>query len=159
MFVKQVTAPPEKTAAPNEPKDIDLTSDEANIDGRRPTCILSSSWTIPQSAFVFVTSLAAALLFLLLGPYSNFGSAGHLDPRLYTGYFTRFSYLIHHYGITYYVSRLAWIVPGLLVFQVVTPAGRDRDSECALIMASSATALYFIVGWHYGRLRVVLALR
>jgi hypothetical protein len=133
-----------------------LTPDQGDDRTNLHLTTLAGSWTIPPSAVVFATSLAAAILFLLLGPYSNFGPAGFLDPWFYTGYFTHFSYLIHHYGITYYVSRLPWILPGLLVFKVATPAAATVILN-ALIMACSATALYFIVAWHYGKLAAVLA--
>lgn len=96
-----------------------------------------------------------SLLFLLLGPYSNFSAAGYLDPWIYTGYFTHFSYLMHHWGVTYYVSRLPWIVPGLLVFKVVNPAAASVLLN-ALIMASSISAVYFIVFWHYGTMPAML---
>ena len=114
------------------------------------------AWAMPQSAAVFLASLATSILFLLLGPYSNFSAAGYLDPWIYTGYFTHFSYLVQHWGLTYYVSRLPWIVPGLLVFKVATPAAASVLLN-ALIMASSVTALYFIVFWHYGTLPAILS--
>jgi hypothetical protein len=114
------------------------------------------SWVLPQSVGVFIVSLAASLLFLLLGPYSNFSSPGYIDPWLYTGYFTHFPYLLHHFGVTYYVSRLPWIIPGLIVFKVATPASASVLLN-ALIVAASIASLYLIIFWHYGNLPAALA--
>lgn len=110
---------------------------------------------IPPAAAVFVASFAVSLLFLLFGPYSNFAPAGFLDPWIYTGYFTHFSYQMHLAGVSYYVSRLPWIIPGLLVFKIATPAAASVLLN-ALIMASSITAVYFIVFWHYGTTPAIL---
>jgi len=113
-------------------------------------------WQVPHSVAVVLAILAAALLFLLLGPYSNFGATGYLDPWLYTGYFTHFSYLLRHGGVTYYVSRLPWIVPGWFVFKIAQPAAATILLN-ALIVAVSASSLYFIVYWRYGKWPAVLA--
>jgi len=95
-------------------------------------------------------------MFLMFGPYSNFGPAGNIDPWLYTGYFTHFSYLVHHHGITYYATRLPWIVPGLLAFKVATPLAASLFLN-VLIMACSVTALYYIVSWYYGKLPAIIS--
>jgi hypothetical protein len=99
---------------------------------------------------------AGALLFLLLGPFSNFGPAGFLDPWFYTGYFTNFSYLLRHLGSTYYVSRLPWILPGLLSFRLAPPEAANVALNAAIVSAG-ATALYWTVRWHYGRWCGILA--
>lgn len=122
----------------------------------RPSVFAIGHWVIPRSAVVFPASFGAALFFFLAGPYSNFGAPGYLDPWIYTGYFMHFSYLVQHYGINYYVSRLPWIVPGLLMFKVATPAVASVILN-ALIMACGATAVYFIVSWHYSALPAMLA--
>ena len=111
---------------------------------------------IPLSLAIGGTSFAVALLFLLLGPYSNFAPAGYLDPWFYTGYFLHFSYLFQQHGLTYYVSRLPYIVPGLLLFKIAPPVTASVLLN-ALIMASSLAALYCIVSWHYGNLPATLA--
>ncbi len=100
--------------------------------------------------------LAAAFLFLLLGPYSNFGPTGYLDPWFYTGYFMHFSYLVKTAGATYYVSRLPWIIPGLIVFQIATPAAATVILN-ALILTVCSVSLYFIVLWRYGKWPAILA--
>lgn len=106
--------------------------------------------------YLFLASFGAALLFLLLGPYSNFGPTGYLDPWFYTGYFTHFSYLLRHDGITYYVSRLPWILPGWLMFRLAPPAAATVLLN-ALILASALTALFRIVDRRYGRWAAALA--
>jgi hypothetical protein len=113
-------------------------------------------YLIPRSAIIFCGAFSSAILFLLLGPYSNFSAAGYIDPWLYTGYFTHFTYLVQHYGLNYYVSRLPWILPGLAVFQVATPAAASVILN-ALILACCMTALWLIITWHYGKLPAALA--
>lgn len=105
---------------------------------------------------VAATALAGSLLFLLLGPYSNFGAAGFLDPWYYTGYFTNFSYLMHHYGQNYFVGRLPWIIPGLLAFRIASPETASVILNVAIVSVS-LIALYWAVRWHYGRTPAVLA--
>jgi hypothetical protein len=122
----------------------------------QPRIFRIGPWTIPETAGVFSISLVASLLFFLVGPYSNFAAPGYLDPWIYTGIFTHFSYVIEHYSYTYYVARLPWILPGALVFKVASPEAASVILN-ALIMASSATALYLIVEWHYGKLPAVLS--
>jgi len=105
---------------------------------------------------VFLASSGAALFFLLLGPYSNFGPTSYLDPWFYTGYFTHFSYLLRHAGVTYYVSRLPWIIPGWLMFHLTTPAAATVLLN-ALIVAVAVTALFSIVRSRYGPWPAILA--
>jgi len=99
----------------------------------------------------------ATLLFLLFGPYSNFGTDdGYLDPWYYTGYFTNFSYLLRHYGFTYYVSRLPWIVPGVLAYKIASPYAATILLN-ALITTACALSLFWVVYWHFGRFPAILA--
>jgi len=112
--------------------------------------------SILRFAAVFGGALGSTLLFLLLGPYSNFSAAGYLDPWLYTGYFTHFRYMVEHYGINYYVSRLPWVLPGLAVFQVAKPAAASVIVN-ALILACAVTALWHVVTWYYGKWPALLA--
>ena len=72
----------------------------------QPRIFRIGPWTIPETAGVFSISLVASLLFFLVGPYSNFAAPGYLDPWIYTGIFTHFSYVIEHYSYTYYDARL-----------------------------------------------------
>src|SRR3954453_9704756 len=89
-----------------------------------------------EVAAVAGASALGSLLLLLLGPYSNFSPAGYLDPWFYTGYFTNFSYLIHHYGLNYFVSRLPWIIPGLVAFQMAPPETASVLLNAAIMTVS-----------------------
>jgi len=111
---------------------------------------------VSESAWVLAAVSAGALLFLLLGPFSNYGPAGFLDPWFYTGYFTNFSYLLRHVGNTYYVSRLPWILPGLLAFHLAPPEAASVALNTAIVTVS-AVALYWTVRWHFGRWCGILA--
>ena len=44
-----------------------------------------------------------------------------IDPWIYLGLFLRFQQLSQVYGDTYYVGRLAWILPGHFAFEVFPP--------------------------------------
>jgi hypothetical protein len=105
---------------------------------------------------VAAAAAAGSLLLLLFGPYSNFAAAGYLDPWFYTGYFTNFSYLVHQFGPNYFVSRLPWILPGVLAFRVASPEAASVLLNCA-IMTVSLIALFWAVRWHYGRTPAILA--
>ncbi len=131
---------------------LETRSQPAHIALRLPL----HSWRLPHSGSVFSASFLVSLFFLLFGPYSNFGASGYLDPWFYTGYFTHFSYLLEHHGLTYYVSRLPWIIPGVLIFKVASPAAASVILN-ALILACSVTGLYLGVKWHYGELAAALA--
>ena len=118
---------------------------------------LGKQWHAPRTFGVALACFAATLLFLLFGPYSNFGrDDGYIDPWIYTGYFTNFSYLLRHYGFTYYVSRLPWIVPGVLAFKIASPYAATILLN-TLIATSSALSLYWVVSWYFGRFPAVLA--
>ena len=93
---------------------------------------------------------------MMFGPYALFPHSGFLDPWFYPGYVTNFSYLFHQYGLTYYVSRLPWILPGMAAFSIATPAVASL-LLCAAIIAVSGAALYWAVRWHYGPAPAVLA--
>src|SRR5215469_3743927 len=101
-------------------------------------------WAIPYSVGVFLVNLTVAPVWWLFGPYSNFSPIGYLDPWFYTGYFTHFNYIVAHYGATYYVSRLPWILPGLLAYKIATPLFANAVLN-TLILACCTTSLYWIV--------------
>jgi hypothetical protein len=106
-------------------------------------------WRIPRSLAVFCGLFASSLGFLLLGPYHAFAAKGFLDAWVYTGYFTNFSYLVRHYGLTYYVSRLPWIIPGLLAYHVSPPVVANLLLQ-ALVMTVTAASLFWVIRWYYG---------
>ncbi|MBS1859444.1 MAG: hypothetical protein JST11_28980 [Acidobacteria bacterium] len=111
---------------------------------------------LPDSAVVFAASLLAAIAFWLFGPYTNFGGPGYIDPWLYTGYFIHFSYLVNHGGVTYYVTRLPWIIPGILVFKIASAEAASVILN-GLISACSISAVYLVVCRYYGRLAAAVA--
>jgi hypothetical protein len=113
-------------------------------------------WRIPRSLAVFCGLFASSLGFLLLGPYHAFSPAGYLDPWFYTGYFTNFSYLLRHYGLTYYVSRLPWIIPGLLAYHVLPPTVANVLLQ-TLVMTVTAASLFWVIRWYYGNTPALLA--
>jgi len=82
--------------------------------------------------------------------------AGFLTPGSTPAYFTNFSYLLRHVGNTYYVSRLPWILPGLLAFRLAPPEAASVALNTAIVTVS-AVALYWTVRWHYGRWCGILA--
>ena len=154
---RQPASPTEASAAapaPAQPVPHRSQALPGAFEAGRPVVI--GKWSLPFPAAVCLACLAAAFVFLLLGPYSNFGPTGFLDPWFYTGYFMHFSYLVKTVGVTYYVSRLPWILPGLAVFQIANPAAGTVILN-ALIMAVCAASLFFIVSWYYGKQPAVLA--
>jgi hypothetical protein len=113
-------------------------------------------WQIPHSLAVFCGLFASSLGFLLLSPYYTFAAKGFLDTWVYTGYFTNFSYLLRHYGLTYYVSRLPWIIPGLLAYQVWPPVVANILLQ-ALVVTVTAASLFWVIRWYYGSTPALLA--
>ena len=105
---------------------------------------------IPESLLVWAVAALGSLSFLLLGPYSNYGPAGFLDPWFYTGYFTNLSYLVRHFGPTYIGSRLPWILPGVAAFRFASPEPASVFLNFAIVIVS-AVALYWAVRWYYGQ--------
>src|SRR5215831_5031319 len=111
---------------------------------------MRASGSPAESLLAWVFATVGSLLFLLAGPYSNYGAAGLLDPWFYTGYFTNFSYLVRQFGPTYFVSRLPWILPGVAAFRVAPPEAASVLLNLAIVTVS-AVSLYWAVRWHYGR--------
>ena len=112
-------------------------------------------WAATPSRVIPVGFLVS-LFFVLFGPYVNYAPKGNIDPWLYTGYFTNYSYIQAHYGTMYYFSRLPWTIPGLIVFQLANPtAGSLLLNAC--LVATCALSLYFAIRWHYGTVPALLA--
>jgi hypothetical protein len=107
-------------------------------------------------ALSFLIALPAAMLWMALGPFVIYPPSGYIDPWIYTGYFTNFHHLMAHKGLTYYVSRLPWILPGRLAFAIARPEVASL-LLCGGIVAVSAVSLYWMVRWYYGRAPAVLA--
>jgi hypothetical protein len=111
---------------------------------------------IPEALLAAAVSGLGAALFVTAGPYGNFAPAGFIDPWLYTGYFSNLPYMLRHYGLTYYVSRLPWILPGRLAFLLASPQKASLFLN-ALLVAVCALSLYWIVRWYFGRVPAALA--
>jgi hypothetical protein len=111
---------------------------------------------VGKTAAKLVAVFGAVALWLAYGPFGIYSPIGTLDPWFYTGYFTNFSYLLLHHGMTYYVSRLPWIIPGRLAFAVASPEVATL-LLCAAITTASGLSLYFVVRWYYGHLPAILA--
>jgi hypothetical protein len=96
------------------------------------------------------------MLWMAFGPFIVYPPKGSVDPWVYTGYFSDFAYLLAKGGITYYVSRLPWILPGRLAFAL---AGAQWGSLLlsAGLVTLGAVSLYWIVRWHYGGAPAALA--
>lgn len=107
-----------------------------------------------------VAELAAVLgtvaLWLAYGPFGIYSPIGTLDPWFYTGYFTNFSYLLLHRGVTYYVSRLPWIIPGRFAYSIASPEFATL-LLCTAIATASGLSLYWVVRWYYGHSPALLA--
>jgi hypothetical protein len=50
-----------------------------------------------------------------------FNPAISVDPWLYTAAFDNLGYVYQHFGSTYYVSRLPWIIPGHIAYSIFPP--------------------------------------
>ena len=103
-----------------------------------------------------LAAFPAAMLWMAFGPFVVYPPKGDIDPWFYTGYFSNFAYLLTKSGITYYVSRLPWILPGRLAFGI---AGAEWGSLLlsAGLVTLGAVSLYWIVRWYYGGAPAALA--
>ena len=75
-----------------------------------------------------------------------FTSEGDLDPWIYLGYFTDLTGHLRNFPHTYYGSRLAWVVPGAIVYRIFTPVLANyvlHLSVCVVALAS----LYLTLRW------------
>ncbi len=109
-----------------------------------------------KSAIVLLAAFGAVLLWLAFGPFGIYSPIGTLDPWFYTGYFTNFDYLLLHHGVTYYVSRLPWIIPGRMAFSIASPEFATL-LLCAAIATASGLSLYWVVRWYYGHSPALIA--
>jgi hypothetical protein len=118
----------------------------------RPLLSFSRMATDPEAHFGVLLALwfTIAAIFQVFGPFTAFGPIGSLDPWIYTGYFTNLPTMAHDYGLLYYPSRFAWIIPGWLTFQILSPASATVVLNAA-VAATVAVSLFMIVARHYGR--------
>ena len=85
----------------------------------------------------------------LIGPFTPYGPVGFLDPWIYTGYFTNFPAMADLYGLLYYPARLAWVLPGWIIFQLTNPTIGTILINAALL-AAAAGGLHVIIARFYG---------
>ena len=72
-----------------------------------------------------LTLLALPWLLVLINPTWLLTAPGNIDPWIYFGFFRNLPDYLRAFGDTYYASRLAWIVPGALVYELVpSPAAK-----------------------------------
>ncbi len=97
-------------------------------------------------------SVQIALLLIILfclSPFSNFNPVGSLDPWIYTGYFTNLKYLVDTFGVTYYVSRLPWIITGLIVHSLFAPIIASLLIN-VILSYLSGIFIYRVIGRYFG---------
>jgi len=121
-----------------------------------PPGVRIRGWEFPAWPWIFLFFFGTSLLFLRFGPYVYSAPPGYIDPWIYTGIFTHFRYVFDHYSYTYYASRLPWDLPAALIYQIASPDAASLILK-SLVLAVSASALYHMVMWHYGKLPATLA--
>ena len=109
-----------------------------------------------SEARVFAVAFAVSLLLLAVGPYTNVNPNGSLDPWFYTGYFQNFSEMVERYGSTYYVSRLPYVLPGVALYKIFSPAVANWVLN-ALLLTAIVAPLYLVIAGIFGRLAGLLA--
>jgi hypothetical protein len=101
-----------------------------------------------------LTGLIAATYVAVAAPLYN--RTNTIDPWVYTGLFTNFSFTYHLFWNTYYASRLPWIVAGLVLHRALP----DRAAYFVLhafFFFGGAIALFIIVRRFLGRLPAFVA--
>jgi len=76
-----------------------------------------------KSNYAIITILIFPLLLFLINrnvflinPYAQY-----IDPWIYTGFFLNFETYYKIFGVTYYGTRLSWIIPGYLFYHIFPP--------------------------------------
>jgi hypothetical protein len=78
-----------------------------------------------------------------------YNPSGTIDPWLYTALFVNFDQMYHHFGTTYYASRLPWIVPGRIAFAAL-PVDAAYWALHGLAFVGGVTALFVLVRRYIG---------
>lgn len=79
--------------------------------------VATPQWLLDAVVLSGLTVLIGLVYWIVDAPLYN--PIDSIDDWLYTALFTNFDFAYHHFGFTYYASRLPWIVPNLLVQDVV----------------------------------------
>jgi hypothetical protein len=111
---------------------------------------------LARSAAPWPIAVIASAIWLLFGPFVTYAPHAHLDAWFYPGYFTNFSNMFHRAGMTYYVSRLSWIVPGMITFGIAPPLIANLLLISG-VMGTAVASLYWMVRCYYGRAAGIIA--
>src|SRR4051812_23053776 len=106
-------------------------------------------WLLDAALLSGLTVLIGLVYWLVDAPLYN--PVGSIDPWIYTALFTNFDFIYHHFGDTYYASRLPWVVPGLLVHDVLPYRLAYFVLHGAFFLAGGV-ALFVLVRRFLGRL-------
>jgi hypothetical protein len=96
--------------------------------------IANSSIALDMAVLGALTCAIAAVYLWTKAPLYN--SVGTIDPWLYTALWTNFDQIYTSFFLTYYVSRLPWIVPGYVLNGIL-------DAQAASLVLHS---VFFIAG-------------
>jgi hypothetical protein len=104
----------------DSPTHADVTSSAL----RRAHALIAGSAARANLAY---TAALAGLTGVVLACYSVarpplFNPGTSVDPWLYTAAFRNLGYVYQHFGTTYYVSRLPWVIPGRIAYALFAPA-------------------------------------
>jgi hypothetical protein len=100
--------------------------------------------------------LAFSLLYWSFGPYSNYSGEGFLDPWIPTGYFLDFKEMVERSGFLYYVSRLPYILVGLILYSIFVPHVANFALN-VLFLWLACLGLYSATERPFGRAPAVIA--
>jgi len=159
-----VVEPEAPVAPPREPIIAPLVNRASEIASRAQAA-LETQWTgirqtdvrvLARSFAPWPIAFVASALWILFGPFVAYAQHESLDAWFYPGYFTNFAFLLERGGFTYYVSRLSWIVPGLVAFRIAPPLIANLLLISA-VMGTAVASLYWMVRCHYGRTAGILA--
>jgi len=121
-----------------------------------PTAAAARSWLARMDRYVFIL-LSIPALVLARNTNPIFTPVGYLDPWIYFSFFNNLiEFKRRLFPHTYYGSRLAWILPGALVYNVFAPV----VANCVLhltVFYAAVLSLYYILKSTIGRRGALLA--
>src|SRR5262245_48976680 len=71
------------------------------------------------AGLVLITLAVCGTFWWTSAPLFNPGTS--IDPWLYTALFVNFDFTYSHFVLTYYATRLPWIIPGYLLNLIFSP--------------------------------------
>lgn len=93
-------------------------------------------------ALAVVTAVVGIAYWAAGAPLYN--SPDSIDPWLYTALFTNFDYVYGAFWDTYYASRLPWIVPGLVVHELLPERAAYVVLHSAFFLAGAGAAFVLV---------------